>query len=66
MLSPIPRLLFHLPVHQGGAHLLLGGRIENPVNKAGSGEVRGTGMEGERGNDLKPCDQALVPRSKAK
>jgi mannose-6-phosphate isomerase-like protein (cupin superfamily) len=50
----------YLPVHAGRARLLLGGRIENPVDKAGNGEVRGTGMTGSREHELVPGDMVLV------
>jgi len=53
----------YLPIHKGGARLLLGGKIENPVDKSGNGEVRGTGMTGSREYDLTPGDMVLVPRA---
>ena len=52
----------YLPVHTGSAHVLLGGKIENPQER-GPGEIRGSGMTGSRAADIGPGDMIVIRRA---
>jgi hypothetical protein len=52
----------YLPVHVGSAHVLLGGKIENPQER-GPGEIRGSGMTGSRAAEIVPGDMVVTRRA---